>query len=99
MRDLSCAASATQQFAAAGSTRYPPTPGLEIRAIRVECSVGRGSRRRAKAGGMDDPNWLFCIRLAFATCVDEQLSLVLLVRSGTSVEVGSASATPGGAAL
>ena len=30
---------------------------------------------------MDDPNWLFCIRPALETCVDEQLSLLLHVLS------------------
>jgi hypothetical protein len=59
----------------------------EFRALRAEYSAGRGSRRRAKAGGMDDPNWLFCIRPALETCVVKQRSLVLLVQPGRDSEV------------
>ena len=54
-----------------------------FRAFRVEYSVGRGSRGRAKAGDLDDSIWLFCIRPASEMCIDERLSLVLLVLAGS----------------
>ena len=57
-------------------------PTLAFRAMEVARSVKQGSRRGGKAGvRIRDPKQLFCIHPAMEAFAEEQLSVVLLVRS------------------
>jgi hypothetical protein len=68
--------------------------------MQVARSVGRGSRRGAKGGvRIDDPKQLFCIRPAMEAFVDEQPSLVPLVRSDSVLGTERDACSPSSAAV
>jgi hypothetical protein len=74
VRDTRCSSNASASLA----TPEPPA----FRAMEVARSVKQGSRRGGKAGvRIRDPKQLFCIHPAMEAFAEEQLSLVLLVRS------------------